>query len=252
MPAGAGPDSYEGMASARLDRAMTVRSHLDKMWIMALLAIAGCAHQIGSRATQGAAQTVATKLQQIEPEAVSGIVRGTMTGMLTELTAPEHLQVFETIALNASRAATRGIATELRTTEGAGLEQVANRVAGSAVATLGHTLTGDPGLRSNLTQMSREISASAVAGVRDELASVFPECSDANRKQCVERRISELSRVAARGLTAGVVGAAKLPLMGLSFLIGMLLALLVVRARRARTADRAARPPLATPRDAGS
>lgn len=230
---------------------MTVRSYLDTLLIIALLAIAGCAHSIGSRATQGAAETVATKLSRIEPEAVSGIVRGTMTGMLTELTAPEHLEVFETIATKASRAATRGIADELRTTEGAGLEQVANRVAGSAVATLGHTLTGDPGLRSNLTQMSREMSASAVAGVRDELASVFPDCSDASRKQCVERRISELSLVAARGLTAGVVGAARLPLMGLSFLAGTLLAFLVLRVLRARTADRATRPPLAPPRDAG-
>src|SRR4051812_49066862 len=52
MPDGACPCSYEGMASARFDRAMTVRSHLDETSAMALLAIAGCAHPIGTRAMQ--------------------------------------------------------------------------------------------------------------------------------------------------------------------------------------------------------
>jgi hypothetical protein len=61
---------------------------------VALLVITGCAHQLGARA----AQTVATRLPRIEPETVSEIARGTMTGMLTDLTMP-------------SRAAARGLTT---------------------------------------------------------------------------------------------------------------------------------------------
>lgn len=227
---------------------MAVRSRLHKLPIAALLVLAGCAQQIGARAAKGAAQTVATKLSGVEPEAVSEIVRGTMTGMLTELTTPEHLQMVDAIAIKASRAAARGIVGELRATEGAGFEQMANGVAASAIATLGRTLETDTVLRGHLTQMSRELSASAVAGVRDELASVFPGCGGATGEQCMERRISELSRAAARGMTAGIVEAAKLPLMALSFLAGVLLALVLVRVRRSRAGGRGGTPPaLATP-----
>lgn len=212
---------------------------------MASLATAGCAHhaqQIGARATQGAAQTIGTKLSRFEPEAISEVVRGTVTGVVADLTTPERAQRIEALAANASRAAAGAIAEAVRATEGAGLQQMANRAAESAVAALGHTLETDTALRGSLTRMSREISASAVAGAREQLASMLPGCDDATGSQCAERRLSELSHAAARGLTAGVVEAARLPLMALSFVAGVLLTLLVVRWRRSRGGT----PPLAT------
>lgn len=211
--------------------------------VLVLIVAAGCAHRVAARTTAGVASTLETKLSEIDKEEIADrVARSTTAGTVSQLASPEQLAMLQTIASTTSAAVARGLVDEVRRSEGAGLDLVADRAALGAIAGLGRGLEQDAALRDQLTRMSRELSASAMAGARDELARMFPDCPDGDRRTCIERQISDVSRAAARGVTAGIVDAAKLPLMALAFLAGVAVALLFARSGRARERARSRAP----------
>jgi hypothetical protein len=153
--------------------------------------------------------------------------RAAIRGLTDELAKPEHQRVIDETIAGVSRAAMRGLTEGVRKADIAGM---VDRAVTAATASLERRLA-DGKLQGEV----HELGASAVAGVRDELGSVFPDCQGAERSGCVERHIAELSRAAAQSVTDGILGAARLPLLAISFVTGaafaMLLALLIARTR---------------------
>jgi hypothetical protein len=212
-------------------------SFLRRIPIVALVALIACAHhaeRIGQRATRA----VKAELAQIDPAVARDLgdqaARGAVNGVLTELGSEQHRALLDALAATTSGAAARGVMRAL-IPERAGMQQLVDRTMASAVAGLGKSLADDTALRGELAGISRQLSAAAVAGARDALSDVFPDCARApDRRRCVEDRVSAVSRAAARGMLLGFVDAAEVPLLVCVFLAGVLVTLLVVRVRRPR------------------
>ena len=204
------------------------------MPILALVAVAcaGHAKQLAKSATKG----VKAQIAQIDPAFARTLgdqaARGAVTGALSELASDEHRELINEIVDTTSAAAARGVVIALRP-DAEQLQRLVDRTVVRAVSGFGQRLATDSTLREQLASMSHQLSASAVFGARDALADIFPECSGAaDRRRCVVDAVADVSRAAARGMTVGFI-AAGWPLLALVFVAGVLIALLLVRARSA-------------------
>ncbi len=213
--------------------------------MVVLAVLGGCVHHAARQTTAGAMTSVERRLQELSPTVPGPLAersaRGAVTGVLSELSSPEQQARFDSVVTAASTAVIRGIGVGLRGTDGVALRQVADRAAAGAVDRLAYVVEYDPALRGSLATITRELSASAVIGAREELESWFPTCAEAGHAACIERHVTSLARAAARGAVAGMVEAARLPLVGLAFLAGILVAFLWSRVRGHRELDHPAR-----------
>lgn len=175
--------------------------------LIAVLLSAGCAATMGQRAATGAARGLQDAAGRVDPEATGPVFerasRGVVTGALSELSKPAQQEALQEAVAAASTSALEALAGSLR----------ANGV-----------------LRDDLEGVTRALSASAAAGVRDELANVFPQCTGPERADCVIEQIAVVSQAASRGMARGFLDELQLLLVGLAFALGALLALVLARA----------------------
>ena len=206
--------------------------------ILVFVAVVACAQhakQLAKSATMG----VKTQISQFDPVVARTIgdqsARGAVTGALEELTTQPNRELIAAAVEATSAAAAHGIARGLAPDSG-DVQQLVDRTVAAAAGSLSRRLASDGELRYELVTIARQMSASAVYGARDAVPDIFPECSRVSqRRRCIEDHIADVSRAAARGLALGVLDAARLPILVLVFLAGVVLALLLVRARPARS-----------------
>ena len=75
--------------------------------------------------------------------------------------------------------------------------------------------------------MMQEMSSAAAGEVIAEIEGVDPACSGAQRKDCVEGRVYDLSRRAAAGFADGLVERLRVPFLIAAFVAGALVALAI-------------------------
>jgi hypothetical protein len=203
--------------------------------VVALVMVSGCAQlaeRSGQRASQGALRAAAAKLRQVDPNQLTTLIEtksgAAVTGALSQLGGAEQQAQLEQAVAVAAAAALRGVAEHDRDA----LVRIANLAAVGAIGAVTRELHADGSLRREMTATTREISASAIAGARDALALVFPECSDGDRRQCVERRIAELSHAVSAGVARGLVDGLRFESLAFAFGAGALLTLIAVYVAR--------------------
>jgi hypothetical protein len=206
--------------------------------LLAIGGLAGCAAKIqrgGEAATTGALRAAGAKVSRIDPQqlttAAEAGARAAVQGALSQLDDAETRRRLEEIVMAAAAATLRGIAEQER----AALVRISDDAATGVIRALAAGLEGP--LQQGVADTTRTMSASAIAGARDELATVFPECTGHERRACIERRIGELSHAASLGVARGILEGLAPGLVAIAFLAGAgltLLAVLVVRGSRSR------------------
>jgi hypothetical protein len=93
---------------------------------------------------------------------------------------------------------------------------------------------GSGPLGKSLTGLAQEMSVAAANGVVGELTPIDTGCTDPDRKKCTERRVYDMSRVAAIGFADGVAHSLRIPVLVLTFLGGFVVALIATIAFRRR------------------
>jgi hypothetical protein len=216
--------------------------------ILGLVAAIACASH-AQRAAKAATKGVKAQVAELDPAIARTLgdqhARGAVNGALAELANEQHRELLGAIAAETSEAAARGMMAALP--DSARLQQLIDRIVAGAVGDLGRHLAADTALQGQLAAITHQLSASAVYGARDALGDIFPECTGAlDRRRCVEDKVGELSRAAARGMMSGFLSAGKWPLLAFAFLAGALVTLLLVRARSTIGHRGAAAPKQAT------
>jgi hypothetical protein len=203
-----------------------------RLLVLALLVVAGCESHAQSLA-RGATVGVKSQVAQIDPAVVRSLGeqagRGAVTGAMAELVSPEQRAMFEALVDSSSDAAARAVMKVLGPEE-TKLTAIFAAGGATAVGGIGRALENDPTVRDAVAAIAHQTSVSAVYGVRDSLADLFPECKGgADWRRCVETAVSDISNRAARGMVAGFVSAAKMPIIAFVFLAGVLVTLLLQR-----------------------
>jgi hypothetical protein len=200
------------------------------------------AKRMAKEATLG----VKAQLAQVNPAFAASLgdhfARGLVGGAIAELGSDENVELVRAVVDATSSEAAREMLIAL-TSDSGRFQMLVEGTVDGAVTSFGRHLAEDTVLRTQLSSLTHELSASAVQGARDALGDVFPQCAGvADRRRCIEDQVSGVSRAAARGMMAEFVGAARWPMLGLAFLAGVLIALLVVNTRaRAMTTHVVAR-----------
>ena len=214
--------------------------------LLALVALGGCAAKIQrgtEAATTGALRAAGAKASRVDPQrlttATEAGARATVQGALSQLDDAQTRRQLEQIVMAAAAATLRGIVEQER----AALVRISDDAATGVIRALAAGLEGP--LQRGVADTTRTMSASAIAGARDELATVFPECTGSERRACIERRIGELSHAASLGVARGILEGLAPGLLAIAFLAGAaltLVAVLVVRGSRSRRGTGEPRP----------
>lgn len=212
--------------------------------ILAVAATIACQHNakgLAANATRG----IKSQVSQIDPAVVQTVAdragRGAVTGSLAEIGTEENQSRLEAIARETADAAARGVMNGLVS---ARLQHIAEQTVASAVDGAKRSIETDLVGNRYFPRLASEMSASAVYGARDAVVDVFPDCGHVvDRRSCVEQHVADLSRSMSRSVAAGVVAGARVPAFALTFLMGALLTLLIVRMRSRRPPSDAPRPP---------
>jgi hypothetical protein len=191
-----------------------------------LAACNGLLEQKSGQATTGALQALREEAQNIDPNVVGPIAernaRGFVAGTLSQLGSEEQEAQLRELVAAAAAAAVGGIAAQDREALG----QIANVAAANAIAAFARELESGS-LRGSMISTARELSASSIAGARDELRGMLPTCPT-DDPNCIESRIVDISRSVSRGVAKGVYDAFELGVLGLAFLAGVLITLLAL------------------------
>lgn len=197
--------------------------------MLACLALGACGI-VGSKSedvTAGAIRAAKQEVGQVDPTVVGPIAernaRGVVVGTLSQLGGDTESQSFRDLVASSAAAAVGGIAFQDRAAVG----QIANLAAANAIDAFARELGADGALRGNMSLATRELSASAIAGARDELRGLVPSCPG-DEPNCVERRLVELSRQVSRGIARGVADELRLGVLVLAFLGGVTITLIVL------------------------
>jgi hypothetical protein len=94
---------------------------------------------------------------------------------------------------------------------------------------------GSGPLGKSLSGLAQEMSGAVTNGVVAELSPVDKDCAGPDRKGCVDRRVYDMSRVAAVGFADGVAHSLRLPVLVLTFAGGFVIALIAMAAFRRRS-----------------
>lgn len=194
--------------------------------VLVLAACNGLIEQKSGQATTGALQAVREEAADIDATVAGPLAersaRGVVSGALSQLGSDEQQAQLHQLIASSAAAAVGGIAAQDRDALG----QLANVAATNAIAAFARELESGS-LRGSILSTARELSASSIAGARDELRGMFPACPT-GEPSCVENRIVELSRSVSRGVAKGVFDAFQLGALGLAFLGGVLITLLAI------------------------
>jgi hypothetical protein len=83
---------------------------------------------------------------------------------------------------------------------------------------------GDGPLAKALTAVTEQMSGAAANGLAGGLTPDLGDCGGANRNECAERRVQQLSRSAAVGFAQGLGSTMRIPLLFVGFFVGLLVA----------------------------
>jgi hypothetical protein len=210
--------------------------------LLVFLTVAACAshaERLARRATTG----VKAEITAMDPSVAKdfGVYagRGAVSGALGELTSAQNQAMVRAILAATSQAAARGVSAAMSADTGK-LQQLFDLAGTSALNGFSRSLETNAALRDQISQMSHQVAASAVYGARDALADAFPECSGTKDwRRCLDQTVADMSRTAARGMMAGFISAAKMPILAFTFLAGVLATLLVGGVMRAVARTRA-------------
>jgi hypothetical protein len=76
------------------------------------------------------------------------------------------------------------------------------------------------------------MSGAVTSGVVTELSPVGTDCTGPDRKSCIDRRVYDMSRLAAIGVADGVAHSLRIPILVLTFVGGFVVALIATAAFR--------------------
>src|SRR5262249_54606697 len=93
---------------------------------------------------------------------------------------------------------------------------------------LGQNASGPLG--KSLSGLAQEMSVAATNGVVAELSPIDKDCTGPDRKGCVDRRVYDMSRLAAVGFADGVAHSLRIPILVLTFAGGFVVALIAFAA----------------------
>lgn len=232
--------------------------------MLAIAAATGCGlafERAGARATQGASAKLEAQAhaEPGEPGPVAErVARGTVAGILAELETPAHREDLRRITAAASASVVDGLLAEATRPEqlahlrwvaqvaaasalrgfthgDGGLAVVADQTMHGLVAAVSRELgtEGDGPLARSLYATAEQLSASTMRGIRGEVG-LFAECRGPGRDRCIDQRLMDLSRAASLGVRDGIRGLIEIPLLVISFLLGLIVALGIAWARSHR------------------
>ena len=181
----------------------------------------GCPHGecVASAMVRGALAQLHTPAQRAQ---LSAMIRSVVEDVIAEASSPEQLAQIRLITETAARSAVQGFlgTNGQMPTVGSLTDQTLGAVRNSLGA------TGEGPLATSLAATAERVSASTVRGIRGE-AGLFPECTGPDRARCVDERLTALSRAASIGVRDGLRGLVALPLLALSFVLGLIVAVLM-------------------------
>jgi hypothetical protein len=208
----------------------------------AALFLGNCAHRAGGRATEGALAAARAPPPEGTQSIAERVGRDTTSAALATLSSPEGISSVATIV---DATVTHSLEAALRAPAGApgaqgrrGLapgrslvDRLAHDSATAFVAAFSTELEsalgpdGQGPLAASVDAAVARASGSAVQGIRDQLADLFPGCTGEDRGKCVEAGVRSLGRAAAAGFVEGVIERLAWPLAILFVLLGVVLAL---------------------------
>ena len=214
----------------------------------------GCAHGMGSSATEGAIAELRQQRQENleagKAPVIEQAARIAVGGTLEELTDPSRQEQINQIVTTATEGVLSSAVQSLNGRGAWGGGPV--ELDGTRIGALGRQFStgfyqgmsqqlqlelgpeGSGALAKSLSALVQEMSSAAATGAVAELSSADPECQGPNRKQCLDRRVYEISRIAAAGFTEGMESSLRIPSLVMAFAVGLLVALLAVAAMRGR------------------
>lgn len=180
-------------------------------WLVCVAACEPPAQVVGRRAARGALQHVqdATAGEQMAREVVSGA--------LDEATKPENLERVQSLVNEAAAQAT---------------DQIVDSMVQGLSRSLGDR--GDGELARSLSATAEQLGASTMRGMRSEVG-LFEDCSGPTREECIDRRLTSVSKAMTMGVREGLRGALSIPLFVLAFLLGIGVAMLITAGRGDRS-----------------
>jgi hypothetical protein len=209
----------------------------------------GCAHHYGSKATQGALETLRAPPPEGEPRVAERLGHDTTDGALAALTAPEGL---DRISAVVDTTVTRSLEALLRAPYGVEGRRVAgpgrslslvDRVAHDSALAFGTAFSGEleralgpdgrGPLAESLSATAANVSGSAVQGAQGQLEGLFPGCEGQDRSACLQVQVRSLARAAGAGFMEGIAAssawsaAVRWSSIALAFIAGIALTLIV-------------------------
>jgi hypothetical protein len=196
------------------------------VWL-GFMALAGCAHEVAKNATSGAVQEVAKGQQATSEDPTKQITRvaaeRAVAGAIAALDAPDNQRKLRD-AVNA--VVNEAIATAFKTaTEAPPGQEKAGAAGGESGSPLGKLIgqlvrtsvenavrdldaalgqQGNGPLAVSLTNTGKQLTASVMDSAFVKLGETFPECRGPGAFDCIDRKITEMSRSAAAGFSKGV------------------------------------------------
>lgn len=221
-----------------------MRSHRGLV-VLALALASGCAHHVSKGAMGGALDTLSARVNETPPPGQAGpmeIMAGrAVDGAIGRIDSPENIRALEQVAHAAATQAVQGaLDAALRPVMGDSgrVELLAENTALALHNSLSDGILGDLGtqgygpLAVSLSATVHNVAASATDGA---LVRLLPGCT-ADDGDCLDRRITDLSREAATGFVRGLRDEIRLAALVLAFGAGLavagLIALLVALLRR--------------------
>jgi hypothetical protein len=219
------------------------------------LAVLGCAAHAGHQATAGALEEIREARKEIHeaggPPAMHQIAGNATRGTLEAIDEPlGQEQLSRAVGIATESALSTAMETfRQRGAWGGGPPSTYGTTVGSFGGDLSSGFAlgisrqlqielgpdGTGPLGKSLSGMAQEMSGAVANGVVAELSPVDNECTGPDRKSCIDRRVYDVSRLAAIGAADGVAHSLRFPVLVLTFLGGFVVALIATAAFRRAT-----------------
>jgi hypothetical protein len=210
------------------------------------LACGTSAQRLGKKTTRGIVDEI--ELRKLQDPSVPGpgaerVGRGVVKGVIEQLDTPELREQLASILQDGSVSIVEGLLVEAARRERVGAIALISDQVGYGMAsafTRALTPSGNGSLARNLSTIAEQVSASTVRGFRAEVG-MFEDCRGPNRDECIDQRLTKLSKALTLGMRDGMRGMVELPLLALTFVLGVVVAMAFAWARgRGRSAHTSA------------
>jgi hypothetical protein len=215
----------------------------------------GCAHRAGQKATRGAVEELQRSTQERrqlgEPAFMEQAAGNAVIGTMNALDDPARQEQLARIVGTATQSAFNTAMGSFRqpgawgggprAAYGAPIGAFGNDFSAGFALGMSRQLQVELGpdgsgpLGKSLSGLAQEMSGAVASGVVAELSPVEKDCAGPDRKGCVDRRVYDMSRVAAIGFADGVAHSLRIPVLVLTFLGGFVVALIATSAFRRRS-----------------